>query len=239
MRILPLAVAFAVLAQSGPAQSTCRQALALGLDVSGSVDGRECRLQLDGLAAALGTPQVMDALLRAPNTPVRIAVYEWSSPDDDRLVIDWTDITDQTVIHDVQDTLRSTSRALMRPSTGLGEALRVGIALLEQNPDCWVRILDISGDGKANTGEPPQEVRNVPADITVNGLVIGVDDFASANEAELQIGELSAYYTAHVIRGPDAFVETAIGFEDYANAMTRKLLRELTTITVGGLAPIQ
>lgn len=34
------------------AQANCRLALALGLDVSGSVDSREYRLQLDGLANA-------------------------------------------------------------------------------------------------------------------------------------------------------------------------------------------
>ncbi|MCX8955594.1 DUF1194 domain-containing protein, partial [Ruegeria sp. NA] len=43
---------------SGPAFGECRQALALGLDVSGSVDSREYRLQLDGLASALTRPEV-------------------------------------------------------------------------------------------------------------------------------------------------------------------------------------
>ncbi|MCW1950803.1 MAG: DUF1194 domain-containing protein, partial [Octadecabacter sp.] len=47
-------------------QTTCRQALALGLDVSGSVDVQEYRLQLDGLALALGDPEVTAALLAHP-----------------------------------------------------------------------------------------------------------------------------------------------------------------------------
>ncbi|MFC6686684.1 DUF1194 domain-containing protein [Jhaorihella thermophila] len=63
-----------------PAAAACRHALALGLDVSGSVDGREYRLQLDGLAAALRDPRVKQALLAMPAAPVRIAVFEWSGP---------------------------------------------------------------------------------------------------------------------------------------------------------------
>jgi hypothetical protein len=39
-----------------------------------------------------------------------------------------------------------------------------------------------------------------------------------------------------VRRGPGAFVETASGFEDFADAMTRKLYREINDVMVGGLA---
>jgi len=220
---------------SPAAAQTCRQALALGLDVSGSVDSHEYRLQLDGLAQALNTPDVTAALLAQAGAPVRLAVYEWSAPADTRLILDWTDITDQAALQHVQSVLHAPQRADMGPSTGLGAALRFGVSLLEQQPDCWTRTLDISGDGKGNTGQRPQDVLAIPADITVNGLVIGVDDSTGAQERNLQIGELSAYYTAYVIRGPDAFVETALGFNDYANAMARKLLRELTVFAIGGL----
>ena len=39
---------------AGIAQADCRQALALGLDVSGSVDSAEYALQMQGLANAVG-----------------------------------------------------------------------------------------------------------------------------------------------------------------------------------------
>ena len=48
----------------------CRQALALGLDVSGSVDAREYRLQLSGVASALDAPEVREKLLSMPAAPV-------------------------------------------------------------------------------------------------------------------------------------------------------------------------
>ena len=43
--------------------SACDIALMLAVDVSGSVDGREYRIQMDGLAAALTDRSVMGALV--------------------------------------------------------------------------------------------------------------------------------------------------------------------------------
>ncbi len=45
------------------ADAACLQALALGLDVSGSVDAREYRQQIGGLAEALSDPRVRAAYL--------------------------------------------------------------------------------------------------------------------------------------------------------------------------------
>ncbi len=53
----------------GAGISACRQALALGLDISGSVDVAEYRLQLDGLANALQNIEVKRATRRLPHDP--------------------------------------------------------------------------------------------------------------------------------------------------------------------------
>ena len=67
----------------------------------------------------------------------------------------------------------------------------------------------------------------------MNGLVIGADDPNIGDARHADIKELSSYYTAYVISGPGAFVETASGFANYAAAMERKLLRELSALAVG------
>ena len=77
---------------SAGADAACRQALALGLDVSGSVDEAEYQLQLQGLAAALISDDVLASLMRLPDAPVRILVFEWSGQDYQRVLIPWTDI---------------------------------------------------------------------------------------------------------------------------------------------------
>ena len=72
--------------------------------------------------------------------------------------------------------------------------------------------------------------------MTVNALVINTLDSMGAGPGD---EDLMSYFENLVIRGPGAFVEPAEGFEDYTRAMTRKLLREIDALAVGGLAPDQ
>lgn len=228
IRTLLLGYCFCLLTSSGNASERCRQALLLGLDVSGSVDSREYRLQLDGLAAALLHPDVQSALLSMPETPVRIAVFEWSSPVDQTLIQPWRSINSANDLNALASRLTSTKRTPSEQSTGLGTAMLYGADLLSQQSECWIQTFDISGDGKANTGPNPKDLpERVFEGITINALVIGADPLDHGDNRQAEIGELSSYYNAYVIRGAGSFVEVAVGFDDYERAMVRKLLREL------------
>jgi hypothetical protein len=227
--------ALAALAASLPAPAlACRLALALGLDVSASVDAAEYRLQLDGVAAALEARGVREVLL-AGGPPVALAVYEWSGWEDQRLLLDWTRIRSAADLGRVTERLRATRRVSMADSTALGQAILEGARLLQRAPGCWRRVIDISGDGRNNDGIDPERLGAPPllAGVTVNALVIGADARNPQDLRAAAIGELSSYFNAHVIRGPGAFVQVALGFEDYERAMTRKLLREFEPPPIG------
>ncbi len=228
--IRPLAFILMVTAPPAFAAESCRQALALGLDVSGSVDAREYRLQVDGLAQALDSTAVRAVLLERPESPVALLVYEWSGPQDQITLVPWSMIADAAALNAMIATLINVERrADATPGTALGVAMTVGVQHLAKAPDCWKKTLDISGDGKSNLGPRPRTVKMILAtkDITINALVIGSDDARNGNLRQTAIGELAAYFTAEVILGPDAFVEMALGFASYAEAMEIKLLREL------------
>jgi len=214
-----------------PAGAACRLALALALDVSGSVDAGEYRLQLDGLAAALADPDVEAALFAMPEAPVAMAVYEWSSARYQRVIQGWTVIDGPAALADVRQRLMSWQRTPAPETTGLGAAMAFGKALLDTAPPCWSRTLDVSGDGKNNDWPSPQQARagGGLSGIRINGLVIA--EGAAGRPSALE--DLAAYFTARVIQGPDAFVERAAGYADYAAAMRRKLLRELKASPVG------
>lgn len=166
------------------------------------------------------------ALLAPALPPVHLAIYEWSGPQNQRLLQHWLVIRDEAAIWQLATTLQATERAAMHPSTALGSAKQFGGSLLAQKPDCWHRTLDISGDGKSNTGPVPRDVV-LPDWATVNGLVIEADPIKNTDPRQAQIGELASYFQAWVIQGPDAFVETAAGFAAYERSMVRKLKREL------------
>lgn len=230
MKAFVLAAAFTLVTGPASAQDVCRQALALGLDVSGSVDAREYRLQVDGVAAALGSTAVRAALLERVETPVELLVYEWSGPNDQQLLLPWTRITSPQSLDAAIEKLNAIERrADATPGTALGVAMMRGSQYLAQRSHCWRQTLDISGDGKSNLGPRPRSTKPKLATtgITINALVIGADDPAIGDIRQGEIGELSAYFNAEVILGADAFVEVALGFEGYAEAMERKLLREL------------
>lgn len=219
----------------GMADAACRQALAMGLDVSDSVDRVEYRQQLDGLAIALNSARVQEVLFVQPDAPVRVLVYEWSGPDNQTVIVPWTALASPLDLAGVTATLRNHQRTPAAPATALGAAMLAGFAFLEQQPTCWKRTLDLSGDGPTNTGPRPQDIpeHRTPRGVVVNGLVIGSDNLLGRDERFADIKELSSYYRTNVVRGPGAFVEAALGFQDYAAAMERKLLRELASIAIG------
>lgn len=233
-------VAFLGCASSASAtQDNCRQALAFGLDISGSVDAVEYRLQLDGLATALTSDAVQDMLFREGAAPIDISVYEWSGPLDQTVILPWHTLSNKQALAQAVATLQSHQRAATSPTTALGSAMLTGVSLLNDRPNCWKRTLDISGDGQANTGPRPQDISNsqIPADISINALVIGPVAGTATDQSGDAMKRLSAYFQSNVIRGPQAFVETAQGFNDYAQAMERKILRELTSLAIGSVNP--
>ncbi|WP_420894935.1 DUF1194 domain-containing protein [Sulfitobacter mediterraneus] len=218
----------------------CRQALALGLDVSGSVDAKEYRAQLDGLASALNDAEVRGKILEMPSAPVRLLVYEWSGPGDQHVLLPWTAIDQSAALDIAIETLRQTRRRDATPGTALGVAMTYGARQLAQQSDCWKRTLDISGDGKSNLGPRPRDVKHriERSGITINGLVIGADAPNIGDLRQAEISELSAYYSAEVILGQEAFVQAALGYDSYADAMKRKLLRELEGLILSYLPPL-
>ncbi|MCX7559159.1 DUF1194 domain-containing protein [Sulfitobacter sp. F26204] len=235
--IRAVAIAAILAMPCAAAEAACRQALALGLDVSGSVDAREYRLQMAGLATALDHPEVRKKILAMPDAPLRMMVYEWSGVADQMIVLPWTTIDDPAALDRIIATLRATTRRDASPGTALGVAMNEGARHLRSQTDCWKRTLDLSGDGKSNLGPRPRDIgqRLAKSGLTINALVIGVDDPQLGDIRQAEIAELSAYFQAEVILGPDAFVQTAMGFNDYSRAMTEKLIRELDGLVLSRL----
>jgi hypothetical protein len=123
------------------------------------------------------------------------------------------------------------ARATRRSSNGLtaiGPALLAAASAFKRLPEpAAQRAIDISGDGVANFGLPPTAAREriVSAGISINGLVILTEE-----------PWLEGYYRTNVIGGPGAFVVVAQDFRGFADAMTRKLVREIAGAVPGTVA---
>jgi hypothetical protein len=103
------ALAAVILASSTlGALAACRQALSLGLDVSGSVDRVEYVQQINGVAAALNDPEVQKAFLSMPDARVRLHVYEWAGSASKRVLIPWQEIASAEDLVSVAERLLQT-----------------------------------------------------------------------------------------------------------------------------------
>lgn len=230
LRAILAALVAAGSAGAATAQAPCRLALVLAMDISSSVDPLEDALQRGGLAQALRAPDVVEAILSQPDRPVALAMFEWSGRTQQDMVLPWVILQDEAAIFAAADRIATSQRSYADFSTGIGHALDYAHDLFAQGPACDARVLDLSGDGVNNDGPGPLETYRVLdfSSITVNALAIEVQevgtDHGISEGAEMG---LAAYFRAEVIRGPTAFVEVAAGFEDFARAMRRKLLREL------------
>jgi Ca-activated chloride channel family protein len=199
----------------------CDLALALAVDVSGSVDSSEYRIQMDGLAAGLRDPIVSEALVRAQ---ARLMLVQWTGASRQKITIPWTNIDSFETLDRFADQVAADPRVWRNFSTAIGEALEMTLSSFDDVATCTRHLIDISGDGISNEGVEPSEIHEVlrSQGVTVNAIAI--------EESE---PDLTAYFFENVIVGEGAFVVSAAGFEDYPERIRKKLLREVTQQTAG------
>jgi hypothetical protein len=202
-------------------------ALALGIDISGSIDPEEARLQRDGYVRAFRDPVIVQAILGGSNGRIAVAYYEWSDAWVQRLLVDWTLLDSETAIEAFATRLANAPISISR-RTSISGAIRYAVPLFGRNPyDAERKVLDLSGDGSNNDGGlvTDQRYEALKERIVINGLPIMNDrpnPFGFPSETDLD-----AYYLHCVTGGPRSFVEVARNFEDFPRAVRKKLLQEV------------
>jgi Ca-activated chloride channel family protein len=196
------------------AARACELALVLAVDVSGSVDPDEYRIQRDGLALALRDPIVSESLVRSE---AMVMVMQWTGSSRQKVTVPWTQVRTFDDAARLADRVAEDPRVWRNYSTAVGEALLVAEAEFASVPDCKRKVIDVSGDGMSNEGTAPVDLKSRLAGqgITVNAVVIDARDHY-----------LTDWFFENVITGEGAFVVTAVGFEEYPRRIRQKLIRE-------------
>lgn len=210
------AMVLAGLGSAATAVQACDVALMLAVDVSGSVDGSEYRIQMDGLAAALTDRSIMGALVASE---AQVALMQWTGTGRQTVVINWTQMTHPDDVAAFAFQVATMPRVWRDFSTAIGEAMALSLPYFEIVPECDRKVIDISGDGISNEGSFPSDHWPAleAAGVTVNALVIEDTGFG-----------LTEWFEENVITGPGAFAVTANTFDEYPEQIVRKLYRELT-----------
>jgi hypothetical protein len=195
----------------------CSLALVLAMDSSASVDAREYALQINGLADAVQDPDVIAAMEAVGG--IYLTSFEWSGRDKQVEQLGWSFLSNAESARSAASILRRAKRGFTEFPTALGYALGHAAVLVNRAPvPCRRKVIDMAGDGINNDGFGPGSAYKAFNfhNVTVNGLVIAAPDTTPVD-----------YYYAEVINGPGAFVEVAHTYDDYADAMKRKLVREI------------
>ena len=195
----------------------CGPALILTIDVSNSVDPAEYRIQVDGMAAALRNPDIVEAMV---SQEAAIAVVQWSGKDKQELSIPWTRIRTSLDAARLATAAQLTTRAFTLSDTAPAEAIRFALPLFADVPDCKTKVIDVSGDGTPNAGTDIRNARNLAErmGVTINGIAI----------ESLGLAITNFYKRALITR--DGFVITARTHREYPDAIRRKILRELSIV---------
>ena len=194
--------------------------LVLTADVSRSIDDQEFRLQREGYAQAFRDKRVIDAIRSGGIQRIAVTFVEWTGIGLQRVIIDWTLIDSAASAEAFAQQLLTLPRTYyIGGGTAVGEALYHAATLFADNVfESERRVIDVSGDGRTNRGRPAGPARDfvVSQGFVINGLpIMGTDP------------QLDTYYATQVIGGPGAFSVPAEGFEDFANAVRSKLIREI------------
>ncbi|MCO5732273.1 DUF1194 domain-containing protein [Rhizobium sp. SSA_523] len=200
--------------------------LVLAVDTSRSMDDEEMRVQRQGYLQALQHPDFINAVRGGLIGKIAITYFEWAGEVDRGSVVDWQ------VIETAEDAAAFADKLAARPiqsqrRTSISAAIAFGAEMLTGNAYQGMRqVIDVSGDGPNNVGQPVEPVRNtaVESGIIINGLALMLRPSGTATG-------LDRYYGDCVIGGPGSFVLPVHDIADFATAVRRKLVLEVSGVT--------
>jgi hypothetical protein len=201
------------------AQTNVDLLLVLAVDASGSVNDTRFELQKQGYAAAFRNPQVLKAIMSGGEQAIAVTMMQWTGPFMHVQVVPWTLIKDAATAKAFGDAIAASQRELYGGGTSISGAVDQSMMLLSQSPYASQRrTIDVSGDGANTSGRSIANARDeaVRNGVSINGLpILSLEPL------------LDTYYYNYVIGGPGAFMIPAANYENFADAVVKKLILEI------------
>lgn len=217
-----LLLVFGLVLDSEAADGIVDLELVLAVDASGSVNDDEYKLQLIGIAQAFRDPAVMKAIRSGPAKSIAVNLLVWAEPQVPKDVTGWFIIASDADAERFAATVENFPRR-QSGSTAIGEGIAAALRSIEMNSIAGTReVVDVSGDGRESVAREftvlvdQARTMAIARGVVINGLAI-----------QNEVSDLADYYRRNVQAGPESFVMAAKDYEDFAEAMRRKLLREI------------
>lgn len=196
--------------------------LALAVDASGSVDDGEFALQLEGIAAGFRDPEVRKAIRSGPSGRIAVNLVVWAEPQVPKDMSGWEIIASDDDAERFAGAVERFPRRVTG-ATGIGAGIASALRSFDGNDIAAGRqTVDVSGDGRETAPREPTvligqaRAMAMARGVTLNGLAI-------LNEEP----GLDEWYRRNLQAGQGSFVMAVGRYEDFAEAMRRKLLKEI------------
>lgn len=202
--------------------------LVLAVDVSLSMDSYEQKMQLQGYVDAFRDPEIVRAIKRGPEKKIAVIFVEWGGSAFQNIKVPWTLIDGAESARRFADALGQ-RRLTALPLTSISTALLFSSNLFSNNGfDSERQVIDVSGDGPNNQGLRVTDARDavIEQGITINGLPVMLK--AGQAPGFFDLANLDVYYEDCVIGGPGAFIVRVQDEKNFAVAIRRKLIREIS-----------
>jgi hypothetical protein len=200
--------------------------LVIAVDVSYSMDPDEQALQREGYIIGFNSPEFLGALQQGVHGKVAVTYFEWAGSADQRVVVPWRLVDGPASAKAFTDEIAAAPyRRAYR--TSISGALHFAQPLFDVSGFHGLRrVIDVSGDGVNNQGDPVAIVRDevLERGITINGLPILLK---RPSIATMDIENLDVYYEDCVIGGPGSFVIPIRERDQFREATRTKLVQEI------------
>lgn len=208
--------------------------LVLAVDVSRSVDAEEMELQMRGYAAAFRDPRLAEGIAGGPLGAIAVTLFVWSDWNIQNTLVPWTLLDGSASCAGFADALDAAPRETYL-YTSISGAIDYAARQFGQQYSGLRKVVDISGDGVNNSGRPLAAARQEALDrgIVLNGLAV-IDRTPQPSSLFAGIPPVDEYYRDEVIGGPGAFLMVAEGYESFAGAVRRKIIREIASLPPSG-----
>ncbi len=222
-----LRMLFALLLAAAPVRAAdVDLQLVLAVDASGSVNTFRFELQKQGYVAAFRDPRVQKAIAGGANQAISVTMLQWTGPYQQIQVVPWATIHDAASAEAFAGQIEAASRRLFGGGTSISGVIDRSVKLFPPDPAPGQRrVIDISGDGANNSGRPASDARDdaVAAGVVINGLpILNIEP------------DLDVAYRDHVIGGPGSFMIVISTYDQFAEAIIRKLVTEIASTSPFG-----
>jgi hypothetical protein len=219
-RTLVLACLSLVAATSARAEVDLQ--LVLAVDASGSVNTARFELQKRGYAAAFRDKRVQQAIAGGASQSIAVTMLQWTGPQLQVQVVPWSEVHDAASAEALADLIAAAPRRLFGGGTSISGAIDRAMRVFPPDPPQGMRrVIDISGDGANNSGRQSADARDdaVEQGVVINGLpILNIEP------------DLDLFYRTQVIGGPGSFLIAIDNYDQFAEAIIRKLVTEIASL---------